>query len=108
MTDRNIARWLLVALAIVGLAFAAPAVSAHGDEPVRENETATDGTPVDGETATWATWMEAHMTDQMGPNAVDQMETFTGVTVDEMAREMADGDHGNYAAAGRGGGMYGC
>jgi hypothetical protein len=140
MTDRNIARWLLVALAIVGLAFAVPAVSAHGDAPVQENETATDGmpvdgetaerttwtdghmtgqtdshvgdevagTPVDGEAAAWATWMEAHMTDHMGPNAVNQMETYTGVTVDEMARDMADDDHNDHTTVRTSGRGYGC
>ena len=108
MTDRNIARWLLVALAIVGLAFAVPAVSAHGDAPVRENETAADGTPVDGEAAAWATWMEAHMTDHMGPNAVTQMETYTGVTVDEMARDMTDDDRDEHTTVRTGGRGYGC
>ncbi|WP_436925024.1 hypothetical protein [Halosimplex amylolyticum] len=40
MTNRQLGRWLLVGLAIVGLAIAAPAVSAHGDEPTQGNETA--------------------------------------------------------------------
>lgn len=105
MTDRNIGRWLLVALAIAGLAFAAPVVSAHGDEPVRENETAADGTPIDGEMAERAAWMERHMTGQMGPNAVDEMEAHMGVTVEEMVRDMPDDDH---PAAGMNGRGYGC
>lgn len=88
MTNRNPGRWLLVVLAISGLGLAAPVVNAHGDEPTRGNETAADGEAVD-----WAAWMEGHMTDHMGPDAVDEMESHMGVTVDEMAQEMADDDH---------------
>jgi hypothetical protein len=105
MTNRNLGRWLLVALAIVGLAFAAPVVSAHGDEPIQENETAAEGTPADDSAADWAAWMEGHMTDYMGPNAVDEMEAHMGVTVDEMAQDMADD---NYTATGMNGQGYGC
>jgi hypothetical protein len=104
MTNRNLGRWLLVALALVGLAFAAPVVSAHGDEPTQENETAVEGAPADGDTADWAAWMDGHMTDHTGPDAVDEMEAHTGVTVDEMAQEMADEDH----AAGMNGQGHGC
>ena len=94
MTNFTLGRWLLVALAIVGLAFAAPVVSAHGDE------TAADDAPTDNTTADeWATWMEAQMTEHMGPGAVEWMESHMGVTVDEMAQDMADDDYN--------GGMYG-
>ncbi|MEF8799600.1 MAG: hypothetical protein V5A27_07555 [Halapricum sp.] len=89
MTNRQLGRWLLVALAIVGLAFAAPAVSAHGDEPTQGNETAADGMPTDTDAAGWAAWMEAHM----------------GVTVDEMAKDMADDNH---TARGMNGQGHGC
>ncbi|NHX37785.1 MULTISPECIES: hypothetical protein [Halolamina] len=105
MTNFKLGRWLLVALAIVGLAVAAPAVSAHGDEPGQGNETAADGMPVDGDAADWATWMEGHMTDYMGPNAVDEMESHMGVSVDEMAREMADEEHTSTGMNGQG---HGC
>lgn len=88
MTTVTIGRWLLVALTIVGLAFTPAVASAHGDGP------ATDDAPRDnGTAAEWATWMEAHMTEHMGPGAVEWMEEHMGVTVDAMARDMADGDH---------------
>ncbi|WP_136590610.1 hypothetical protein [Salinigranum halophilum] len=88
MTNIRIGRWLLVVLAIVGLAFAAPVVSAHGDEP-----TADDAPPYDGTAADWAVWMEAHMNDHMGRGSVEWMESHMGVTVDEMVQDMADGDY---------------
>lgn len=91
MTNRKIGRSVLVVLAIVGLAFAAPGVSAHGDESPAGNETAADGMPADGDAAAWAAWMNGHMLDQMGPGAVAEMESYMGVTVDEMAQDMADG-----------------
>ena len=92
MTDSRTGRWLLVALAIVGLAFTASVVSAHGDDPTGEDA------PYDGTAAEWAAWMEAHTTDHMGPGAVEWMESHMGVTLDEMAQDMADGDddHGRY------------
>ncbi|WP_458208643.1 hypothetical protein [Haladaptatus sp. NG-SE-30] len=95
MTNFTIGRWLLVALALVGLALAAPAVSAHDNET-----TADDAPPYDGNAAGWAAWMEAQMTDHMGPGSVEWMETHMGMTIDEMAQDMADGGHNN-------GGMYG-
>jgi hypothetical protein len=94
MTTFKLGRWLLVTLAIIGLALVAPAVSAHDDRP-----TADDAPPYDGPVAEWAEWMEAHMTDHMGPGAVEWMEDHMGVTVGEMAPGMADGSHGR--------GMYG-
>ena len=96
MTNFKLGRWLLVALAIVGLAFAAPVVSAHG------NETTADDAPRDDTTADeWATWMEAQMTEHMGPGSVEWMESHMGVTLDEMVQTMADeefhdGPHGDY------------
>ncbi|WP_336134706.1 hypothetical protein [Natronomonas amylolytica] len=92
MTNRKLGGWLLVALAIVGLAFAAPVVSAHGDEPTQGNETVA-GEMAESDTAGWAAWMEGRMTDHMGPGAVEEMESHTGMTVDEMAQEMADDNH---------------
>jgi hypothetical protein len=41
----------------------------------------------------------------MGPNAVDEMEAHMGVTVDEMAQDMADDNH---TATGMNGQGYGC
>jgi hypothetical protein len=99
MTTFTLGRWLLVALALVGLALAVPAVGAHG------NDTIADDHPDDGTAADWATWMEGHMTDHMGPGSVEWMESHVGVTVDEMADDVADDDynHGWYGQ----GGMYG-
>ncbi|WP_254538771.1 hypothetical protein [Halomarina litorea] len=94
MITFELGRWLLVALAIIGLAFAAPVVSAHGNET-----TADDAPPYDGTADDWAAWMEAHMTEHMGSGAVEWMEAHMGGTVDEMAQDMADGDYD--------GGMYG-
>lgn len=99
MTTYTLGRWLLVTLAIVGLALAVPAVSAHG------NETIADDHRDDGPAADWAAWMEGHMIDHMGPGSVEWMESHMGVTVDEMAEDMADDDY-NGGMYGRGG-MYG-
>lgn len=96
MTTLRIGRWLLATLAIVGLVFAAPVVSAHENGPV-----ASDAPPYDGTADEWTAWMESHMTDQMGPGAVEWMESHMGVTVDEMGREMAD--DGQMTADGYGG-----
>jgi hypothetical protein len=88
MTNFKLGGWLLVALAIVGLAFVAPVVSAHG------TDTTADDAPTDNATADdWAAWMEAQMTEHMGPGSVEWMETHMGVTVDEMAQDMADDDY---------------
>ncbi|MDS0282680.1 hypothetical protein [Haloarcula onubensis] len=94
MTTFKLGRWLLVALAIVGLAFAVPVGSAHGTDT-----TADDTPPYDGTTTDWAAWMEDHMgpgsvewmENHMGPGSVEWMEDHTGLTADEMAR-----DHDGY------------
>ncbi|WP_254533354.1 hypothetical protein [Natrinema gelatinilyticum] len=88
MTNFKLGRWLLVALAIVGFAVAAPVVSAHGTETA-----ADDVPPFDGTADDWADWMGTHMTEHMGPDGVDWMEDHTGVTVGEMAQDMT---HDNY------------
>lgn len=104
MTNRTLGRWLLVALAIAGLAFAAPAVSAHGDEPVPENGTAVDGVPADGDVADWETRIDGHMTEFPWPDGLDETESHTGVTVGETAQGMSD-DAYTTGMNGRG---YGC
>jgi hypothetical protein len=43
----------------------------------------------------------------MGPGSVEWMESHMGVTVDEMAQDMADGEHHDGADDGYNGGMYG-
>nr|WP_323849377.1 hypothetical protein [Haloferax marinisediminis] len=92
-----------MALVLVGLVFTAPVVSAHGPSQP------TDHTPPYGGTAEeWTAWMEAHMTQHMGPGAVEWMESHMGVTVEEMGQHMAE-DHarGPWMAGRGGGGMYG-
>lgn len=99
MTNFNVGRWLLVTLAIVGLALVAPVVSAHG------NDTIADDAPVNNGTATeWGAWMDSHMTDHMGPGTIEQMESHMGMTIDEMAQVMADRGHGG----GMSGQAHGC
>ncbi|WP_135666948.1 hypothetical protein [Halorhabdus rudnickae] len=103
MTNLKSGRWLLVVVAIIGIAVALPAVSAHG------NETTADDAPTNNATAEeWATWMDGHMTEHMGSGAVEWMESHMGVTVNEMAQDMADGDyHDGTAAHDANGGMGG-
>jgi hypothetical protein len=102
MTNFKLGRWLLVALAIVGLAFAAPVASAHG------NDTTADDTLPDNTTADeWPTWMEAQMTEHMGPDSVEWMESHMGVTVDEMTQDMADEEYHDEADDDYNGDMYG-
>ncbi|WP_435095443.1 hypothetical protein [Halorubrum sp. N11] len=103
MTNFKLGRWLLVALAIVGLAVAAPAVSAHGNATTADNAPIADNAPPSDATADdWAVWMEAQMIEHMGPNSVDWMESNMGVTVGEMAQDMAnDNSHsGTYGHSG--------
>jgi len=88
MTNFKLGHWLIVAIAVVGLAVALPVVSAHG------NETTADDAPTNNATADeWATWMEGHMNEHMGSGSVEWMESHMGVTVDEMAQDMADNDY---------------
>lgn len=124
MTNLNVARWLLVVLAIAGLAVATPVVSAHATESPT-NETADNAPPYNGSAVEWTAWMEAHMTEHMGPGAVEQMESHMGMTVDEMGQQMAAGNHPrdqmaaenhprdqmaaeNHPRGGMGGPGYGC
>ncbi|AWB28673.1 hypothetical protein [Halococcoides cellulosivorans] len=91
MTNVRYGRWLLVAITIVGFAVALPVVSAHGTDTTAPN--ADDAPTTNATTDEWATWMNGHMTAHMGPGSVEWMESHVGVTVDEMARDMADDDH---------------
>ncbi|WP_225336061.1 hypothetical protein [Halomicrobium urmianum] len=98
MTRFELGRWLLVALAIVGLAFAAPVASAHGDD------TTADDAPTDDTSADeWATWMEAQMTEHLGSGSVEWMESHMGVTVGEMAQDTAGEEYHDGADDHRGG-----
>jgi len=99
MTNFNIGRWLLVTFAVLGFALAIPAVSAHATDTA-----ADDAPPYNGTANGWAGWMEAHMTEHMGPGSVEWMESHMGLTVEEMGQDMADGSHGGYGMYGSGGG----
>jgi hypothetical protein len=96
--NSTLGRWLLVTLALVGLALAVPAVGAHGDGPIQANETTQTNTTVTAETpavnntADWPTWMEDHMATHMGPAASEWMESHMGVSLDGSAQE-AMGHH---------------
>ncbi|WP_418282665.1 hypothetical protein [Halorubrum sp. DTA98] len=97
MTHFTIGRWLLVALALVGLAFAAPVVSAHGidttaNETTANETTANDTHPYDGSADDWATWMGSHMTEHMGPGAAEWMDSHMDVTADRIAQDGAHTD----------------
>lgn len=85
MTNVELGRWLLVTLAIVGLAFAAPVASAHGTDTTAEDTTANTTTA--GE---WATWMTGQMTEHMGPDSVAWMESHAADSAGEMGQNMAD------------------
>lgn len=91
MQTNSLGRWLLVGLAILALAVTAPLVSAHGTATPAAEAPDTDATAAD-----WADWMDDHMTEHMGPDGVAWMESHMGVTVDEMARDMADGDYDDH------------
>lgn len=98
MTNFTDGRWLLVVLALLGLALVAPVVTAHG------TGTTTDGAHAYDRTGTgptdWNAWMASHMTDHAGPGGVEWMESHMGATVDEMGAHVSDGNvHGP--------GMYG-
>ncbi|QGN06449.1 hypothetical protein Hrd1104_03495 [Halorhabdus sp. CBA1104] len=100
MTNVKLSRWLLVAIAIVGLAVALPMVSAHGNET-----TAGDAAPPNETADEWGPWMDDHMTQHMGAGAAEWMESQMDGTVDEMAE--ADHDRGpvehDHSAVGMGG-----
>jgi hypothetical protein len=93
MTNLTHGRWLLVALAIVGLALAVPLVGAHGTDT-----TAHDEAPYDGTADHSADWMDGHATDHMDPGSVDWMTSHAGVPVDGMAHDDHDVAHDDHDA----------
>lgn len=99
-------RWLLVAIAILGLAIAAPAVSAHGgDEPTTdETDRATTGPSLDGSTP-WNPWMYAQMVEHMGADAADRMTAWMGPNAADGNGPMFRG--GPVGGMGSAGGMAG-
>jgi hypothetical protein len=102
MIPNTVGRWLLVTLAILGLAVAVPVVSAHGGDPVGVNETVDAEQPVVDQ-ADRVAWMDTHIgTDtfdargwHMGP-PVEDMATHMGLTVQEMGQYMGIDDHRDF------------
>jgi hypothetical protein len=79
MPTRTLGRTLFVALAVLGLALAAPAVGAHGDAP------ATDEAPTTGTNATeQGGWMLGELTDRLGPDAAEWMASHAGMSGDRL------------------------
>ena len=87
MTTTTLGYTLFVALAVLGIAFAAPAVVAHGDAP------ATHGAPTADANATERSgWLIAEMTDRLGPTATEWMASHAG-TPGSLTGSSAHGDH---------------
>jgi hypothetical protein len=82
--NTTLGRWLVVTLAVVGLALAVPAVGAHGDDPTPTNETAAAETPTN-DTTVWPDWMADHM----GSAATEWMESHMGVTGNDSTQGVA-------------------
>lgn len=84
MFNPTVGRWLLVAIAILGLALVATTVSAHG------NDTGTnEAPPANATAAEWAAWMQEHLT----ADEIAWMEQHSGLTLEEMAEHMAEDGH---------------
>ncbi|MFB6113099.1 MAG: hypothetical protein ABEJ58_03220 [Halodesulfurarchaeum sp.] len=90
MTTITTGRVLVLAVAVIALAFTAPVVSAHGTDTAAEPT--PDDAPINGTPGEWADWMESHMSEHMGPGAIGWMESYMGISVEEMAEDMATGD----------------
>ncbi|WP_311170380.1 hypothetical protein [Halobellus ordinarius] len=91
MNTRTFGRTLFVALAVLGLALAAPAVGAHGDAP------ATDEAPTADTNATDRSgWMLGEMTERLGPGAAERMASHAGMSGDWM-NSSAHAAHDNHA-----------
>lgn len=90
MTNIKLGRWLLVAIAIVALVFAAPVASAHSTDTTADEAPTANATADD-----WTVWMETQMTEHMGPASIEWMESQMGVTVGEMGQDMADEEYHN-------------
>lgn len=84
MSNSTPGRWLLVAIAIIGLALVATTVSAHGN-----TTGADDAPPANATAAEWEAWMQDHLTTE----EIDWMEQHSGLTIEEMAEHMAEDGH---------------
>lgn len=93
MKPITIGSWLLVAVAIIGLAFVVPIAGAHGEDLSAANQSVDTDGPVDADSAELADWMETQMIAHMGPDAPEWMESHMGMTIDEMAQDMSDGQY---------------
>lgn len=95
MTTTETRRWLLVAVAIVGLALAATAVGAHetGTTTDHADDGATADHPHNWTHEEWGDRMENHMTEHAGPGSVAWTEEHAGVAVEGTAPHVGDGTH---------------
>ena len=84
---------LLSVLAVLAvLLLAVGGVAAHGTHvSTADHESA----PANGSAAEWATWMEQHMTKQMGAEAAAQMQGRMGMSYEEMGEYMASHHDGS-------------
>ncbi|UTF52054.1 hypothetical protein [Natronosalvus rutilus] len=109
MISTTLGRWLLVAIAVVGLAVAVPLVGAHG------NDTAGNDTATETDGADWIAWMIGHVNgdgDHAGSHGAGMHETGTHGTgmdshasgsIDDMNQHMA-GTHDDGQVHGQGNG----
>ena len=80
---RNFTLTITAVLAVLLLAVGG--VAAHGTN----SSPGHDDAPQNGTAAEWATWMEQHMTEQMGADAAAQMQDRMGMSYEEMGERMS-------------------
>ena len=100
MTRNPTERWLLGAIAVLGIALVVSMTTVWLTAPVTDYPH-----PVTADADGWGTWMEVHMTDHMGPESVAWMESHMGATVNQMAQSMAGNGPRSAGMYGQG---YGC
>lgn len=99
MTNRTFGLVLLVAVAVLALLLVATLATSQTARPMADY-----AHPYGADTDKMAIWMDARMTDHLGPGYVAWMEAHMGATVDEMTRYMT----GNSHRGGMAGQGYGC
>ena len=87
---RNSILSIVAVLAVLLLAVGGVAAYAHN-----ESAAGHESAPANGSAAEWATWMEQHMTEQMGAEAAAQMEDRMGMSYEEMGEYMASNQNGS-------------
>ena len=87
---RNSLLSVLAVLAVLLLAVGGVAAYGHN-----ESTSAHASAPSNGSPAEWTTWMEQHMTEQMGADAAAQMQDRMGMSYEEMGEYMASHRNGS-------------